>query len=157
VKLIHIDDIMERIGELDGQFVMLDKDLADFFGVAPAELRATVRRNKAVFTVDFVIPVPLSGSRRRSLAFTEHGVIVAASMLGDSGVEAVSIHIVRAFVKLREANSSDADVARRIEVLGEAINALDARIRTQFAAIYEALGMSVLSAAPSSSTGQRLH
>jgi hypothetical protein len=157
VKLIDTDDIIERIRELDGQFVMMDKDLADFLGVAPAELRAMVRRNKAAFSIEFVIPVPLPGSRRRNLAFTEHGVIVAASMLGDSGIEAVSIHIVRAFVKLREANSSDLDIARRVEVLGEAIDVLDARIRRQFAAIYQALGMSVSSAAPDSSTGQRLH
>jgi hypothetical protein len=138
------DDVIARIREIGGQLVILDEDLADLYGVAPAELRAMVRRNKAAFTVEFVIPVVLEGNRRRNLAFTEHGVIVAASMLGD-GIEELSIHVVRAFVKLREAKLN---VARRIEVLGEAVTSLDARIFRQFAAIYEALGISV---------GQRLH
>jgi hypothetical protein len=141
------DDIIERIREIDGKLVLLDVDLADFYSVAPTELRTMVRRNKAAFTVEFVIPVVLEGNRRRNLAFTEHGVIVAASMLGD-GIEELSIHVVRAFVKLREATFSDLDAARRIEMLDEAVTALDARIRRQFSAIYEALGISV---------GQRLH
>ena len=150
-------DIVERIREIDGQLVLLDVDLADFFGVAPADLRAMFRRSRATFPVEFVFPVVLGGSRRRNLAFTEHGVIVAGSMLQDPGIEALSIHIVRAFVKLREANASHLDIARRIEVLDEAVMALDARIRSQFAAIYEALGMSVTTAEPGSSTGQSLH
>ncbi len=141
------DDIIERIREIDGKLVLLDVDLADFYSVAPTELRTMVRRNKAAFTVEFVIPVVRDGNRRRKLAFTEHGVIVAASMLGN-GIEELSIHVVRAFVKRREATFSDLDAARRIEMLDEAVTALDARIRRQFSAIYEALGISV---------GQRLH
>lgn len=151
------DDIIERIREINGQLVLLDVDLADFYGVAPAELRAVVRRNTAMFPVEFAIPVVLAGKRRQNLAFTEHGVIVAASMLQDSGIEALSIHIVRAFVKLREASASRLDVVRRVEVLDEAVMALDARIRSQFAEIYEALGMSVMAATSGSSTGRRLH
>jgi hypothetical protein len=151
------DDIIERIREIGGQLVMLDEDLADFYGVPLAELRAVVRRNKAAFTVEFVIPLTLGGNRRRKLAFTEHGVIVAGSMFPDSGIEALSIHIVRAFVKLREADPSRPDAARRIEVLDEAVTALDARIRGQFSAIYEALGMSILITAPGSSAGHKLH
>ena len=84
-------------------------------------------------------------------------VIVAGSMFPDSGIEALSIHIVRAFVKLREADPSRPDAARRIEVLDEAVTALDARIRGQFSAIYEALGMSILITAPGSSAGHKLH
>ena len=135
---------------------MLDADLADFYGVNQAELRAMVRRNKAALTVDFVIPVSLEGCRKRALAFTEHGVIVAASMLDAPEVEAVSIHLVRAFVKLREANASQRDFARRIEVVDAAIAALDGRIRSHFVEIYEALGMSVTIAAPSSPPDRRL-
>jgi hypothetical protein len=136
------DDIVERIREIGGQLVLLDVDLADLYGVAPAELRTMIRRNKAAFPVEFVIPVVLGGHRRRHLAFTEHGVIVAGSMFPDSGIEALSIHIVRAFVKLREANESQMDVAHRVDVLDDAVNSLDATIREQFSAIYEALGMS---------------
>jgi hypothetical protein len=142
------DDIVDRIREIDGKLVLLDVDLADFYGVATNELRAMVRRNKAEFPKEFVIPVVLGGHRKRHLAFTEHGVIVAGSMFPDSSVEALSIHIVRAFVKLREANESHLDIAHRVEVLDEAVNALDATIREQFSAIYEALGMSVTTADP---------
>lgn len=151
------DDIVERLRDIDGQLVLLDVDLADLCGVALAELRTMIKRNKAAFPVEFVIPVVLGGHRKRHLAFTEHGVIVAGSMLQDPGIEALSIHLVRAFVKLRETNASRQDCARRVEVLDEAVMALDARIRSQFAAIYEALGMSVTTAGPGSTTGQSLH
>jgi len=159
VEAIHIDtdDIVERIRVAGGQFVLLDADLADFYGVTRAELRAVVRRNKAALTFDFVVPVGPSGNRERTLAFTEHGVIVVASLLDDPGIEAVSIHVVRAFVKLREEHASNLDLARRIEVLDAAVMTLDARIRANFAAIYEALGMSVTTAAPGSASGRKLH
>ncbi len=51
----------------------------------------------------------------------------------------------------------NADLARRIEVLDEAVTALDARIRRNFVGIYEALGMSVTTSAADSSPGGRLH
>jgi hypothetical protein len=151
------DDIIERIRSVGGQLVMMDTDLADFYGVARSELRAMVRRNKDIFAVEFVVPIRLDGRRKRSLAFTEHGVIVAASMLDDPGIEAVSIHLVRAFVKKREEHASRAELARRIVVLDEAVMALDARIRENFVEIYEALGVSVKTAAPGSSSHRRLH
>ncbi len=151
------DDIVERIREIDGLLVLLDVDLADFYGVSPAELRAVVRRSKAEFPIEFVIPVVLGGHRKRHLAFTEHGVIVAGSKFPDSGIDALSIHIVRAFVKLREAKESHLDIAQRVEVLDDAVNSLDATIREQFSAIYEALGMSVTTADPGSSPEQKLH
>lgn len=151
------DDIVECIQEIDGQLVLLDVDLADFFGVALSKLRTMVRRNKAVFAVEFVFPVVRGGNRRRNLAFTEHGVIVAGSMLRDPGVEELSIQVVRAFVKLRDTNASRLDMTRRVEVLDGAVNSLDATIREQFAAIYEALGMSVSNAASAPSPEQKLH
>jgi len=157
MKPTFIDDILERIREVDGQLVMMDEDLADLYGVAPAELRTVVRLNEAIFTADFVVPLAVDGNRKGRLAFTEHGVIVAASMLGAPGIEALSIHVVRAFVKLREATVSHPDVARRVELLSEAVTALDARICREFIAIYEALGMSVSTAESASPTGQRLH
>lgn len=151
------DDVMERIREVGGQLVIVDTDLADLYGVTTAELRALVRQNKVVFAVEFAISVRLDGARTRALAFTEYGVIVAASLLGDPGIEAVSIHLVRAFVKLRESNSSDGNLIRRIEALDKAVNALDSRIRREFVAVYEALGMKVTIAPPDSSATQKLH
>jgi len=149
VIAIGTDDIVARIREIGGQLVMLDEDLADLYGVEPAELRAVVRRNKNVFGVEFAIPVPGGSGCKRKMAFTEYGVIVVGSMLGDSGIEAVSIHIVRAFVRLRESMSPRLDIAQRIEALDKVITGLEERIRGQFTAIYEALGMP--------SAGRRLH
>jgi hypothetical protein len=151
------DDIIERIRKIDGRLVMLDADLADLIGIEPAELRAVVRRNKAVLGVDFVTRVPAGGKRRRCLAFTEHGIIVVASLFNDAGIEALSIHLVRAFVKLREANAPDQDLARRVEILNEAVIALDARILRNFKSIYEALGLLVTTTEEGSSSRPRLH
>jgi hypothetical protein len=151
------DDIIERIREIGGQLVMLDADLADLLGIEPAELSAVVRRNKAVLGVDFVVRVDPGGNGKRCLAFTEHGIIVVASLFNDAGIEALSIHLVRAFVKMRDEPVLDPDLARRVEVLNEAVIALDARIRGNFESIYEALGISVTTAEQGLPAGQKLH
>jgi len=75
----------------------------------------------------------------RSMAFTEHGAIMAATILNSSRATQMSVYVVRAFVKLRQALTTNATMARRLETLERSVAALDADTRKQFDHVYEAI------------------
>ena len=82
------------------------------------------------------------GARHRKywpIAFTEHGAIMAATMLNSPRAVQMSIYVVRAFVKLRQALASTTALARRMEALERSVAALDADTRKQFDQVYEAI------------------
>ena len=81
-----------------------------------------------------------SGQHRKHLphAFTEHGAIMAATMINSPQAVEMSIY-VRAFVKLREVLASNSALARRLETLERSVAALDADTRKQFDQVYEAI------------------
>ncbi|MBW2261979.1 MAG: ORF6N domain-containing protein, partial [Deltaproteobacteria bacterium] len=94
----------------------LDRDLAELYGVTVRRLREQVRRNRAKFPSDFLIELRLheknelvancdrfdniKHSNTLPLAFTEHGAIMAASVLNSQAAIETSIFVVRAFVRL---------------------------------------------------------
>jgi hypothetical protein len=71
--------------------------------------------------------------------FTEHGAIMAATVLNSSRAVQMSVYVVRAFVKLREALASNSTLARRLETLERSVAALDTDTRKQFDQVYEAI------------------
>ena len=73
------------------------------------------------------------------MAFTEHGAIMAATILNSPRAAQMSVYVVRAFVKLRQALASNAAMARRLEMLERSVAALDAGTRKQFDQVYEAI------------------
>src|SRR5262245_41972046 len=113
--------IARRIVTVRGQRVLLDADLAALYGVETRVLLQSVRRNRARFPADFMIPLgnhevaalrsqsviskPTQRGGRRYLpyAFTEHGSIMAATVLNSPRAIEVSIFVVRAFVQIRES------------------------------------------------------
>jgi hypothetical protein len=113
--------IAHRIVAIRGQRVLLDSDLAALYGVETRVLLQAVRRNQARFPPDFmivlrnqdiavlrsqfVISKRLGRGGRSSLpcGFTEHGAIMAATVLKSKGAIEVSIFVVRAFVHIRES------------------------------------------------------
>jgi hypothetical protein len=122
IRQIDPTDIAKQIRVLRGQLVILDVDLADLYGVAPERLIELVKRDLPKFSVEFAFslePDELRNLEPRvaSLAFTEHGVIIAASVLNSPHAVEMSIHVVRAFVKLREALPSDRELVRNDEAL----------------------------------------
>ncbi|MGH6893872.1 MAG: ORF6N domain-containing protein [Dongiaceae bacterium] len=150
-------DIAERIQLLRGQLVLLDVDLAELYGVEPERLHELVRRNQAKFSVEFAFSLDRSGNRGARLAFTEYGVIIAATVLNCPRAVEISIHVVRAFVKMREALPSDAELARRIEALSKSVEALDAKTRRQFEVVYRTIHTLVARPAPKSRSDRALH
>jgi hypothetical protein len=153
-------DIVARILKVRGQRVLVDSDLAALYGVSTARLNQQVNRNLDRFPADFIFQLTSqevtnlmlqsatssSGTRGRHGGlrkpvrfFTEHGAIMAATVLSSPRAVQMSIYVVRAFVKLREALASNSSLARRLETLERSVAALDADTRKQFDQVYEAI------------------
>jgi hypothetical protein len=150
-------DIATRILSIRGQRVLLDQDLALLYGVTIKRLNQQVRRNMEKFPGDFLFqsdPTEADslrmhfaslkkgrGSHRKHapLAFTEHGAIMAATILSSPRAVQMSVYVVRAFVKLRQTLASNTALARRLESLERSVAALDANTRKQFDQVYEAI------------------
>jgi hypothetical protein len=148
--------IAHRILVLRGQRVLLDSDLAELYGVRTERLNQQVRRNRDRFPDDFVIFTEINelpanrlqnarGSgkhrdpRRPPIAFTEHGAIMAATVLHSPRAVEMSVYVVRAFVKLREVLASHTELALKLEALEKSVATLDARTRRQFEEVYAAI------------------
>lgn len=126
--------VAERILVVRGHKVMLDSDLAALYGVSTGRFNEAVRRNLSRFPPDFMfqlsrqevaalisqfaISKPGRGGRRHApYVFTEHGAIMAATILNTSRATEVSVFVVRAFVELREALANHKELTKRLEEL----------------------------------------
>ena len=132
-ELISSERIGNRILAIRGQKVILDSDLATLYEVTTSALNQAVKRNAERFPDDFVFQLTQEefarltsqsvtsngrgGRRRLPYAFTEHGAIMAASVLNSPRAVEVSIFVVRAFVRLREVIASHKDLARKLDQL----------------------------------------
>jgi hypothetical protein len=92
----------------------------------------------------------LKFSRTAPLAFTEHGAIMAATVLNSPRAVEMSVYVVRAFIKLREVLASNTVLARKLEVLEKSVATLDARTREQFEEVYRAIRALMAPPAPKS-------
>jgi predicted DNA binding protein len=152
-------DIVARIISVRDQRVLLDSDLAEVYGVTTARLNQQVNRNLERFPPDFILRLTdkevaalmlqfatskpraegRGGRRKPPRVFTEHGAIMAATILNSPRAVQMSVYVVRAFVKLREVLASNSTLARRLESLERSVAALDADTRKQFDQVYEAI------------------
>src|SRR5436190_13334803 len=130
--LVAIEAIASRIVVLRGQRVMLDADLAALYGVTTKRLNEQVRRNLERFPSDFMFQLinqevailksqfatsSWGGKRKRPLAFTEHGALMAAMVLNSPRATEVSVYVVRAFVELRDTVVAHKELAKRLDAL----------------------------------------
>ena len=146
--LIPSEVIERRIHLFRGHKVMLDKDLALLYGVKPIRLREQVKRNLARFPDDFMFQlndqeIDLMVSQnaipsRKHLGgynpyvFTEQGVAMLATVLNSDRAIQVNIEIMRAFVRLRQMLTSNADLARKL-------HALEKKYDSQFKMVFDAI------------------
>jgi hypothetical protein len=132
---LSIGDVAQRIQIIRGQRVLLDTDLAAFYGETTKRFNQQVTRNRARFPEDFMFQLSDEefaalrlqsatlktgrGQHRKYLpyAFTEHGTIMAATLLNSPRATALSIYIVRAFVELRGLVSSNKELAAKVHSL----------------------------------------
>ena len=148
--MILVDQIEPLIHEVRGQKIMLDSDLAALYGVPTKALNQAVRRNVDRFPEDFLFQLTsdeVEGMRsqfvtasKRNIrfqphAFTEHGVVMAASVLNSPQAVEVSVFIVRAFVKLRQLVLGHKDLAAKLDQLERKVGSHDDTIKQLVAAI----------------------
>ena len=130
---------------LRAQKVILDADLAALYGVETRRLNEQVRRNAERFPADFMFQLsteefadlmsrsatskPGRGGRRKlPLAFTEHGAIMAATVLNSPRAIEASVYVVRAFVRLREVLASNQELAVKLDQLEKKLSSHDQAI-----------------------------
>jgi len=118
IDIVKSEDIQSRIFTLRRVQVILDRDLAVFYGVDPRRLRQQISRNKTRFPGDFmfqlsedevsllvsqnVIPSKRELGGYRPYAFTEQGVAATSAILTSERAVDVSVRIVRSFVAMRQ-------------------------------------------------------
>src|SRR5258707_248432 len=115
-------DVNSLITEVRGHKVILDADLARVYGVPTKVLNQAVKRNNERFPQDFLLRLTIAeaaemqvlrsqivtsnekrgGRRYLPYAFTEHGALMAANILNSPRAVAMSVYVIRAFVKMRE-------------------------------------------------------
>lgn len=131
MELISTDKIQNKIFTIRGVQVMLDKDLASFYGIKPIRLREQVKRNPNRFPDDFVfqlnnneienlvsqnaIPSKQSLGGSLPLVFTEQGVAAVSGVIKNEKADQISVAIARAFVAMRKFIINNASVFQRLD------------------------------------------
>jgi phage regulator Rha-like protein len=128
---------------------MLDTDLSKLYATTTKRLNEQVKRNRDRFPSDFMFQLSKEewdslrsqtatskkgrgGRRVPPYAFTEHGAIMAANVLNSPRAVEMSVHVVRAFVRLREVIASHQELVKRVDDL-------EARYDEQFKEVFDAI------------------
>jgi hypothetical protein len=127
---------------------MLDADLAELYGVQTKALNQAIKRNAERFPEDFAFRLTAEekkelvtncdrfGQLKHStvfpLALTEHGAIMAASVLNSPRAIEVSVYVVRAFVKMREVLVTHKELVRRLDEM-------EGKYDRQFKVVFDAI------------------
>ena len=146
---IPSETIASRIYFIRGKKIMLDRDLAELYGVRTKVLKQAVRRNIDRFPDDFMFEMGLEefenwrspfvtsksdkmGLRYSPMAFTEFGIAMLSSVLKSQMAIQVNIQIMRTSTRLREMLAGHDDLRRKIEEMGS-------RYDAQFRVVFEAI------------------
>lgn len=152
---VPVERIAQAILVLRGHKVILDADLAVLYGVETRVLNQAVKRNIDRFPGDFLFqlspkeletwrsqvvisnPAARMGLRRAPFAFTEHGALMAATVLNSPRAVEISLYVVRAFVQLRDTLSTNREIAKKLDELARKVASHDRTIASILAAIRE--------------------
>lgn len=143
-----------RVHRVRKEPVVLDHDLAGLYGVTTKAFNQAIRRNAHRFPRDFAYKLTAEewsalrsqtvtlkarprGQHRKYLpwVFTEHGAIMAATLLNSARAVAMSTHVVRAFVRLRRELLTTATLELRLTKIENELLAHDAALRNLYAKI----------------------
>ena len=142
-ELSNSDVIRSRIFTIRGVQVMLDRDLAELYGVATGALNRQVKRNEERFPEDFMFRLSAEewnnlkcqigisgwgGDRQLPYAFTENGIAMLSSVLRSPTAIEVNIRIMRAFFAMRRFLLANAQMFQRIETVEKRQIATDAKV-----------------------------
>ena len=148
--------VASKILILRNQKVILDADLAELYGVSVKQLNQQIKRNTHRFPPDFLFTLTKAeheilrsqivtsnsgrgGRRYLPYAFTEHGAIMAATVLNSKRAIEMSIFVVRAFVQMRQALVINQHVVSKLAELESRLDSHDTEIQDLVEAIQELL------------------
>jgi hypothetical protein len=151
-----VDEIIaNKIYYIRKQKIMIDRDLAELYGVQPIRLREQVKRNidrfppKFMFRLtqkevdamvsQFAIPSKQLLGGSLPYAFTEHGVLMLASVLKSKLALEVSIRVIEIFVKMREILSTNKDIRLQVQKLEQKLTSHDTDIKLIFGTLRKLL------------------
>ena len=134
-----------RIIEVRGFKVLLDADLAELYAVSTKALNQAIKRNRQKFPPDFMFRLTkgekaevvtncdhlqrLKFSHSLPLAFTEHGALMATNVLNSGRAVAMSVYIIRAFLKLRETLAANQAIVKRLAEIDKTLLQHDSALR----------------------------
>ena len=148
IVMVSEEKILEKILLLRGQKVMLDRDLAEMYGVEVKRLNEAVKRNATRFPEDFMFQLAQNewrnlksqiatsswgGVRKPPYAFTEQGVAMLSSVLNSETAIQVNIQIIRLFTKMKQLILDNKDLWMKIEKIEQHLVKNDEEIKTVFA------------------------
>ncbi|MBI5150416.1 MAG: ORF6N domain-containing protein [Candidatus Omnitrophica bacterium] len=149
--LIPSERIEEKIFLIRGHKVMIDRDLAELYGVETKYLNRQVKRNKERFPDEFTFQLApqekeelvtichrfetMKHSSSLPSAFTEHGVAMLASVLKSPIAVKMSILVVKAFIRLREVVATHKELICKLQDLERKVGHHDGEIKVLFEAI----------------------
>ena len=152
-ELMIAPDIARLIYSIRDQRVILDTDLAHLYGVETFRFNEAVKRNLARFPSDFLFRLSKEewnnvqslrsqtailktgrGQHRKYLpyVFTEHGALMAANILNSPRAVAMSVYVIRAFVKMREELAANAAILKRLAEIDKTLLIHDVALREIF-------------------------
>jgi ORF6N domain len=152
--LVLTRKVGSKILVLRNQKVILDSDLAELYGVSVKRLNEQIKRNPKRFPADFVFTLTRpeyenlksqnatsstkhGGRRYLPHAFSEHGAIMAATVLNSKRAIEMSVFVVRAFVRMREAILDNQRIAAKLDELENRLDSHDGSIEELVEAIRE--------------------
>jgi len=153
-KEISSEIVARKILFVRGRKVMLDKDLAQLYGVKTRDLNKAIKRNRDRFPDDFMYQLTKEeiiilkfqfgtsswgGTRKPPYVFTEQGVAMLSGILHSKRAVQVNIAIMRAFVKLRELLLTHKELAEKLEELEHKYQLHETDIQVIFEAIKKLL------------------
>src|SRR6266581_1785402 len=145
VALVKSAPLHERILTVRGNKVILDADLAELYAITTKALNQAVKRNPKRFPGDFTFL--LTAKEKRQVvtdcdhllrlkfspvlprAFTEHGALMAANLLTSPRAVAMSLYVIRAFIKIREDLVANAAILKRLAEIDKTLVIHDVTLR----------------------------
>ncbi len=141
----RLKSIESLILTLRGRKILIDADLAAIYGVETRTLNQAVKRNAERFPEDFIFALNaaeklkvitncdhlarLKFAKSMPFAFTEHGAIMAATVLNSKQAVTMSVYVVRAFIQMREQLAANSEILRRLAEIDKTLLQHNAGLR----------------------------
>lgn len=160
IPVIHDKILADKIYFIRGQKVMIDRDLAELYGVLTKRMNLSIKRNIERFPEDFMFQLTKEewnslrfqfetlkrGAHSKFLpyAFTEQGVAMLSSVLNSKQAIAVNIQIIRVFTKMREIISTNKEILVKLEQLEKKVGDNTIDIDEIFSALKELINQDLI-------------